>query len=226
MSNDVLVTGASGNVGRAVIHALRGRGLGVTAAAHGGGGQIHDCPRVRLDFEDRSTWSDALRGQRHLFLMRPPAISDVAHTLNPFIDAARASGVDHVVFLSVAGAGKSRIVPHRKVEDHLRRSGDHYTNLRPGFFAWTEVADALTSALGREIRYQPASILGYARHLSRRGLPRGAIAVQTILHALLRIGQGAQPTLCLATRCRPLSAVALGRILARRVARCRRCPLE
>ncbi|MEM1349156.1 MAG: hypothetical protein AAGI01_11405, partial [Myxococcota bacterium] len=43
----------------------------------------------------------------------------------------------------------------------------------------------------------PASVLGYMRHLSRRGLPRGAIMVQTILHFLLRFGQGAteDPTL-------------------------------
>ncbi|TVP49091.1 MAG: hypothetical protein EA350_02515, partial [Gemmatimonadales bacterium] len=57
--------------------------------------------------------------------------------------------------------------------------------------AWSEVTDALTSALGRPIRYEPASVIGYMRHLSRRKLPRGAIVVQTILHFLLRFGQGA-----------------------------------
>lgn len=59
------------------------------------------------------------------------------------------------------------------------------------------MTDALTAALGRPIRYQPASVLGYVRHLSRRGLPRGAIFVQTVLHFLLRFGQGAtvDPTL-------------------------------
>jgi uncharacterized protein YbjT (DUF2867 family) len=214
---------------------------------------------VRLDFVDRGTWPAALAGVTHMFLMRPPAIADVDHSLNPFIDAARARGVDHVVFLSVAGAGKNRIVPHRKVEDHLRAHGNHHTNLRPGFFAqnlqssyrddiarddriyvpagskpvnwidvrdiaevaalvlsepdehrgqnytlagpgpvaWSVVTDALTAALGRPIRYEPASVLGYVRHLSRRGLPRGAILVQTVLHFLLRFGQGAtvDPTL-------------------------------
>jgi uncharacterized protein YbjT (DUF2867 family) len=214
---------------------------------------------VRLDLRDRSTWAPALRGVQHLFLVRPPAIADVEATLNPFIDAAREHGVIHVVFLSVAGAGKSKVVPHRKVEQHLQARGDDFTSLRPGFFAqnlatayrqdivedgriyvpagrrpvnwidvrdvaevaalvltdpaphrgrsytlagagpvpWSEVTGALSAALGRPITYQPASVLGYVRHLARRGLPRGAILVQTILHVLLRFGQGAtvDPTL-------------------------------
>jgi hypothetical protein len=32
---------------------------------------------------------------------------------------------------------------------------------------------------------------GYVWHLSKRGLPAGAILVQTVLHFLLRFGQGA-----------------------------------
>lgn len=259
----ILVTGATGNVGQEVVRALRARSLSVIGADHRPervrarfGDSV---TAVRLDFLEPDTWPAALDGAAHLFLMRPPAIADVEHSLNPFIDAARARGVDHVVFLSVAGAGKNRVVPHRKVEDHLRTRSDHYTNLRPGFFAqnlqtsyredivsedriyvpagaglvnwidvrdiaevaalvlsapeehrgqsytlagpgpvpWAVVTDALTAALGRPIRYEPASVLGYMRHLSRRGLPRGAILVQTILHALLRFGQGAtvDPTL-------------------------------
>lgn len=260
----VLVTGAGGNVGGHVVGSLRARGLEVVAAGH-------DASRVRarfgddvttthLDFLDPGTWPGALGGADRMFLVRPPAIADVEDNINPFVDFARDHGVGHVVFLSVAGAGENRFVPHRKVEDHLRRRGEHHTNLRPGFFAqnlesayrqdivedsriyvpagrsrpvnwidardiaevaalvlaapgdhrarsytlagpgavpWGEVTGALTDALGREITYEPASLPGYVLHLSRRGLPRGAIAVQTILHFLLRFGQGAteDPTL-------------------------------
>ncbi len=253
----ILVTGATGNVGREVVRALLKRGARVIAADHRQervrslfGDSV---AAVSLDFHERDTWPAALDGAAHMFLMRPPAIADVESSLNPFVDAARARGVDHVVFLSVAGAGKNRIVPHRKVEDHLRARGDHHTNLRPGFFAqnlqsaycedivrddriyvpagtkpvnwidvrdiaevaalvlsepekhrgenytlagpgpvpWSTVTDALTAALGRPIRYEPASVLGYVRHLSQRGMPQGAILVQTILHFLLRFGQGA-----------------------------------
>lgn len=260
----ILVTGAAGNVGGEVVRASLARGLSVVAADHVDGrldarfgGRVTP---VRLDFHDESTWGPAVRDAEHVFLVRPPAIADVERSLNPFVDHARERGVDHVVFLSVAGAGHNRFVPHRKVEDHLRASGDRFTNLRPGFFAqnlgsayrrdiveddriyvpagrrqpvnwidardiadvaalvladpvphrgqsytlagpgpvpWSEVTDALSTTLGRPIRYVPASLLGYARHLARRGLPRGAIVVQSILHFSLRFGQGAgeDPTL-------------------------------
>ena len=260
----VLVTGAAGNVGRHVVRALSERGVEVVAAGRDTAklGTLFgsDVQLTQLDFLERATWGDALGAAAHMFLVRPPAIADVGASLNPFIDFARARGVDHVVFLSVAGAGRNRVVPHRKVEDHLRRRGDHHTNLRPGFFAqnldsayrrdiveddriyvpagrtqpanwidardiaevaarilvspaahrganhtltgpgaepWATVTDALSATLGRTIRYEPASVLGYVRHLARRGLPAGAIAVQTTLHVLLRFGQGAgeDPTL-------------------------------
>ncbi|HEY5955047.1 MAG TPA: hypothetical protein VIV60_00790 [Polyangiaceae bacterium] len=63
--------------------------------------------------------------------------------------------------------------------------------------SWSEVAAVLTAALGRTIRYEPASVLGYARHLSQQRLSVGAIFVQTNLHVLLRVGQRAtiDPTL-------------------------------
>lgn len=255
--NPFLVTGATGHVGREVAVALLQSGAEVIAAcrdpADVAGLVAAGAAAVRFDFNDRSRWSEALEGIRGLFLMRPPAIADVANNLLPFIDAAQAAGVEHVVFLSVAGAGSNRWVPHRKVEDHLRARGDGFTNLRPGFFAqnlqssyqediasddriyvpagsglvnwidvrdvaavaacillspkahrgqsytltgpgpvaWAQVEAALSRALSRPIRYQPASVWGYARHLHRRGLPPGAIAVQTILHFLLRFGQGA-----------------------------------
>lgn len=260
----MLVTGAAGNVGQHVVRCLVDRGLRVIASdydpqrAHDLFGQV--ATPAHLDFLDRTTWEGAVQGADHLFLMRPPAISDVANTLNPFVDFARERGVQHVVFLSVAGAGKNKVVPHRAVEDHLRARGEHHTNLRPGFFAqnigsayrqdiveddriyvpagrhqpvnwidardiaevaalvladpaphraqdytlagpgpvpWSEVTAALTQVLGRSIRYEPASVAGYALHLSKRGNPRGAILVQTVLHFLLRFGQGAteDPTL-------------------------------
>lgn len=244
-------------MGRHVVNSLRARNLAVVAADRNPQRLSKlfgdDVATTKLDFLDRSTWQGAVSGAAHMFLMRPPAISDVRNSLNPFVDFARAQGVDHVVFLSVAGAEKNTIVPHRKVEDHLSATGNHHTNLRPGFFAqnldsayrldivnddriyvpagrkqpvnwidardiadvaavilqnpenhrgasytltgpgavpWTEVAQTLSSVLGRRIRYQPASVLGYMWHLSRRGLPLGAVAVQTILHFLLRFGQG------------------------------------
>jgi len=135
----VLVTGATGNVGREVVRALRAKGAAVRAADRRPARVTSmfgaDVAPVRLDFFDGRTFGPALEGCSTLFLLRPPPISDVKTTLIPFVDAARTHGVRHVVFLSVAGADTNRIVPHHAVERHLARRSDDWTVLRPGFFA-------------------------------------------------------------------------------------------
>lgn len=254
-STRVLVTGALGNAGREVLRALAARGLSARAAdrsverARAALGQGADA--VALDFLDPRTFEPAVRGCDALFLLRPPAISDVKPTLNRLVDVALANGVRHIVFLSVAGAGTNTLVPHHAVEKHLEAVARGWTVLRPGFFAqnlgdayrrdiaedgrlyvpagrgraafidvrdvaevaasvfaspaphagqaytltgpeavsFTEAAGLLSEALGRPIRYQPASVPGYAVHLLRRGLPAMQVLVQTVLHVGLRFGQ-------------------------------------
>lgn len=147
----VLVTGATGNAGREVVCALRERGAPVRAASRSGGGEA-----VALDFADPSGWPTALAGATALFLMRPPAIAEVEATLIPFARAAREAGVSQIVFLSVAGADRSRWVPHRKVERHLEAEGAGHTILRPGFFA-QNLQDAYLQDIREDRRlYVPA----------------------------------------------------------------------
>lgn len=154
----VLVTGASGNVGRHVITALRRRGAEVRAAAR----DADPSPvpagveRVPFDFADPRTHADAVAGCAALFLMRPPAVSDTRGLLDPFVDVARAAGVAQIVFLSVAGAGTNRLVPHHAVEVHLTNSAGDFTILRPGFFA-QNLGDAYRRDLVEDDRlYVPA----------------------------------------------------------------------
>lgn len=125
----IFVTGAGGNVGRAVLDACRERSLPALGGERRGG------RHRRFDFTDREAWAAALEGCTQLFLLRPPPISRVEETLNPFVDFARTRGVGHVVFLSVQGAESRLRVPHYAVEKHLEKSGDDWTFLRPGFFA-------------------------------------------------------------------------------------------
>ncbi len=136
---NVLVTGATGNVGSAVIDVLVGNNIGVTAAVMDPDAYVNTTDAslgaVHLDFHDPSTFGSALDGIDSIFLMRPPAISRVKPTLNRFITAAASRGVKHIVFLSVAGAQNNRIVPHHRVEVHLAQTAVGHTILRPSFFA-------------------------------------------------------------------------------------------
>ncbi|MEO7974229.1 MAG: NmrA family NAD(P)-binding protein [Thermoanaerobaculia bacterium] len=135
----VLVTGATGNVGREVVRALHARGRAVRAGVRrmADGDQLHGTASeiVAFDFQDPDTFAAAAAGASAVFLLRPPAISRVRPTLNAFVDVAVDQGVSHVVFLSVKGADKNPIVPHHAVEEHLRASTVPWTFLRPGFFA-------------------------------------------------------------------------------------------
>ena len=134
-----LVTGALGNVGSHLVERLLAQDVDVRTADRAPDALRsrfgHRTEPVRLDFNDDTTFSRALEGVTRVFLIRPPAISRVGTTLNRFVDHASRAGVEAIVFSSVAGAEINKIVPHHRVETHLRGSGIAWTMLRPGFFA-------------------------------------------------------------------------------------------
>jgi len=127
----VLVTGATGNVGRPLVEQLRGAGEVVRAAVHAPVEKRGE-GRVQFDFADESTWHAALDGVDRVFLLRPPALSDVKRFVRPFIAEMERRSVRHVVFLSLMGA--NRAMPHWQVEQDLRATGMGWTVLRPAFF--------------------------------------------------------------------------------------------
>lgn len=134
----ILVTGATGNVGLEVIRALAQRGgtqvrAGVRDVARSAAA-LAPYPAVQpvpFDFLDAATHAAALAGCDALFLLRPPQVTGAFGDL---IAAARHAGVQHVVFLSVQGAENNRFIPHHKTEELLMASGIPYTLLRPAYF--------------------------------------------------------------------------------------------
>ena len=133
----IMVTGATGNVGREVVRGLLARGarvrVGVSDEADAQLAPAGVAGVAPFDFTAPETYT-ALDGVTHLFLMRPPAISNIKRDMQPAIDYAVAAGVGHIVFLSLIGAERNRIVPHAKVEKLLLKSGVAWTMLRCGFF--------------------------------------------------------------------------------------------
>lgn len=141
----ILVTGATGTVGRPLVDALLAAGADVRAASRhpaagapsaqgtsqGGGGRLES---VRFDLTDPTTWSAAFTGVRTMFLLRPPQVADVRRDVAPAMSAAREAGVRHVVLLSVQGADRLRVVPHARIEAWLCSSGMAWTFVRPSFF--------------------------------------------------------------------------------------------
>jgi uncharacterized protein YbjT (DUF2867 family) len=183
----VLVTGATGNVGRHVVQALRALAVPFVA---GGTDQarLHrelgdDVVTTTLDLADPATYYSAVKGMRGLFLLRPPPIANVGETLNVLVDRAIAAGIEHVTFLSVEGADRQRWVPHHAVEAHLGARGISTTILRPGFFA-QNLGDAYRGDIrDRDEIYVPAG-RGRVAFVDVRDV--GELAARTFAEAALR----------------------------------------
>ncbi len=130
----ILVIGATGTVGSSVVTRLLSDGEPVRAAVQDLGETVPDGAQpVRFDFAEPATWEAALSGVDRMFLIRPPAVSDVKRYLRPVIGRAADQGLRQVVFLSVMGV--NRFLPHWQVERDLEASGLPHTFLRPAFFA-------------------------------------------------------------------------------------------
>jgi len=131
----IVVTGATGTVGRAVARALAERGLPARAAVRRPGKiAVGGLPAVPFDYTEPATYAAAFRGARKLFLVRPPAIAAVWRSIFPALRAAQEAGIQHVVLLSLLGAEQNPFVPHRWIEEYLRSLDMDWTFLRPSFF--------------------------------------------------------------------------------------------
>jgi uncharacterized protein YbjT (DUF2867 family) len=137
----VLVTGATGNVGRNVLDLLLRAGVPVRATSRNP--QSLDVPAevdVRAaDLADPSTFVDALDGVDKVFLFPNPAGAA------GFADAAKAAGVKRIVVLSsmvMADPNATGMIAemHSAVEQAVEQSGIPWTFVRPGAFATNTLA--------------------------------------------------------------------------------------
>jgi uncharacterized protein YbjT (DUF2867 family) len=137
----IVVTGATGNVGRPLVQALAAAGEQVTAMSRGEtpvhlpAGTVH----VRADLAEPQTLRAPFDGAAALFLHDGGA---GGHGPDPraVLDTAKAAGVRQVVLLSSqAVATRPQSPSHgrvmRAIEDAVRASGLAWTILRPGGFA-------------------------------------------------------------------------------------------
>ena len=136
MNNAIFVTGATGNVGQETVRHLLAQGESVIAATR----KVQQPKEQQnliyrpFSFEDASCWERSLEGANRVFLMRPPHISNIKRDMLPFLQFLKQQQVKQVVFMSVQGADRNKIVPHRAIEDYLRTLDLPYTIVRPSFF--------------------------------------------------------------------------------------------
>jgi uncharacterized protein YbjT (DUF2867 family) len=136
----ILVTGASGQIGREVVSQLSGAGLPVRALSRTP--QTAGCPGgvevVAGDLTAPETLDDALRNVRAVFLVwvaplaaAAPAIERIATRAEQIVFLSAPIRTNHPFFQQPNEVRKV----HADIEDLIERSGLKWTMLRPGPFA-------------------------------------------------------------------------------------------
>ncbi|MEY9839604.1 SDR family oxidoreductase [Streptacidiphilus sp. EB103A] len=145
----IVVTGATGNVGRPLVQALAAAGEQLTAVSRGipGGAAPEGVRHRRADLTDAESLRPVLDGADALFLHDGGGGAQ-GFSVPDILDVAKAGGVGRIVLLSSQGVGTrpesaSHGVVGRAREDAVRQSGLEWTILRAGgfdsnAFAWAE----------------------------------------------------------------------------------------
>jgi uncharacterized protein YbjT (DUF2867 family) len=154
-NKNILVTGASGNIGYETI-----RGLWEIKTPHtifAADYKPENAQKVlapfggiqyrKLDFAHAGDFDKALEGIDIVFLLRPPQLADIPKYFAPFAEAMKRHKISKVVFLSVQGVESQSLIPHHKLEKLLVAQRMEYVFLRPSYFMQN-----LTTTLLHEIK--------------------------------------------------------------------------
>ncbi|MFD4696499.1 SDR family oxidoreductase [Streptomyces niveus] len=135
----IVVTGATGNIGRPLTQALAEAGEQVTAVSRHTAAVPDGVRHMVADLAEPAGLRPALDGAKALFLLLSGDLHATGAAPADIIGEAASAGVRRVVLLSTLGVvtrpfGQTRIAM-RELEDTLRESGLEWAILRPGGFA-------------------------------------------------------------------------------------------
>ncbi|CAN7380907.1 SDR family oxidoreductase [Pseudarthrobacter oxydans] len=140
----IVITGATGQLGRHVVEALlelnvpageivaAGRSVEKLAGFAGRGVQVR-----ALDYADASSVTAALKGARKVLLISGSEVGRRVEQHRTVIEAAKAEGVELLAYTSIANAdstGMKLAAEHQATEAILRESGVPFVLLRNGWY--------------------------------------------------------------------------------------------
>jgi len=141
----ILVTGASGHLGRLVVESLLNRGVAAENIVAGARNpeRIADLAArgihtVALDYTDTASIDAALEGVDHVLLVSSSEVGQRAAQHSNVITAAVKAGVEHLVYTSAPAATTSALIlapEHKATEEAIVASGIPATILRNGWYS-------------------------------------------------------------------------------------------
>ncbi|MGL5891641.1 MAG: SDR family oxidoreductase [Bacteroidia bacterium] len=140
MSAKILVTGATGTIGKAVVSALAEKGAafvaGVRNEAEAATKLPEGTPTAAFDFTNPLTFETATAGVDRVFLLGPPLTHNLDELLTPFIDFLKTKNILRVVYVSALKIDELAELPfHKRVTEKLIAGGFELTVIKPSFFA-------------------------------------------------------------------------------------------
>jgi NAD(P)H dehydrogenase (quinone) len=140
----IVITGASGHLGRLVVDQLLAAGMppGQIVATGRDLDKLAGLARSgvtvrRADFADPVTLDDAFAGAGTMLLVSTTTAGERFGNARNAIDAAVRAGVSQIVYTSIVNARTARMTlagEHRRTEDYLRDSGPGFVILRNGWY--------------------------------------------------------------------------------------------
>jgi len=180
----LLVTGASGHLGRRVVELLLETHQGTIIAATRTPEKLADLSRRgvvvrRADFEDPASLSQVFQGVDRLLLISTDAVGVPGRRINQHRNAVKAAehaGVKHVVYTSLMNPGPDSpafVAPdHRATEEALKESSMGWTVLRENIYMEVLLMSVVRAVqMGRLIN---AIGDGKAAYIAREDVARAA----------------------------------------------------
>lgn len=127
-------------------------------------------------YEDTARTRESLAGIRTLFMVSASESEERLAQHRAFIDAAVASGVNHVVYTSFMAAAPDAVFTlardHYATEEHLKASGMEWTFLRDNFYA-----DFMGAMVGDDGAIRGPAGSGRCSIVARADVARTAVAI-------------------------------------------------